>query len=133
MEKDNTQSASQELIFIVEDDEDIRCMLRQVLEFSGYHVALASNGREALDLLHGGLKPCLVLLDLMMPEMDGIEFRNLQLIEYPELPAVIMSGGRDLEQQARALHAEVLEKLIEMSMLLHTIDDMLCKPSPNAR
>lgn len=117
------------LIFVIEDDEDIRSMLQQVLEYRGFHVALASNGREALDLLHVGLKPCLVLLDLMMPDMDGIEFRNLQLSEFPEIPAIIMSGGRDLDQQARSLHAEVLEKPIEMQMLLQSIDGMLCKPT----
>lgn len=121
-----------DLIFIVEDDEDIRGMLQQVLEYRGFHVAVAANGREALDLLHVGLKPCLVLLDLMMPYMDGIEFRNLQLSEFPEIPAIIMSGGRDLDQQSRSLHAEVLEKPIELSMLLQTIDGMLCKASREA-
>jgi CheY-like chemotaxis protein len=60
-------------ILVVEDDEAIRESLRDVLELEGWSVAQADNGSSALDLLEGGLQPSLVLLDLMMPVMNGLE------------------------------------------------------------
>lgn len=61
-------------ILIVEDDPDIQESLADALSSEGYSVTQAKNGREGLDLLrHLGL-PCLILLDMMMPVMDGQEF-----------------------------------------------------------
>jgi CheY-like chemotaxis protein len=61
-------------ILVVEDDEDIRLSLRYILEDEGYTVAEATHGREALAWLATGRRPCLILLDLMMPVMTGLEF-----------------------------------------------------------
>jgi CheY-like chemotaxis protein len=61
-------------VLIVEDDKDIRDSLAQLLEDYGYEARVASNGREALDLLAEAPAPKLILLDLMMPVMDGSEF-----------------------------------------------------------
>lgn len=61
-------------ILLVEDDRDSREALAFVLEDAGHTVASAGNGREALELLDGGEKPDLILLDLMMPVMNGWEF-----------------------------------------------------------
>ena len=62
-------------VLLVDDDEDIRETLRDFLEDQGYRVAVAANGQEALDRLHElGQPPCFVLLDLMMPIMDGWRF-----------------------------------------------------------
>lgn len=58
----------------MEDDEDIRAAMAEILESEGFEVAVASNGQEGLEVLgHMGL-PCLVLLDLMMPVMNGEDF-----------------------------------------------------------
>ncbi len=61
-------------IVIIEDDLDIREAVRDVLELEGYHVRAYANGREAMDGLQSGDQPCLILLDLMMPVMNGWEF-----------------------------------------------------------
>jgi CheY-like chemotaxis protein len=61
---------------IVDDDDDIRMALRIVLETFGYCVTTASDGAEALDKLEAGERPCLIILDLMMPGMDGQQFRE---------------------------------------------------------
>jgi two-component system chemotaxis response regulator CheY len=61
-------------VLVVEDDEAIRDSVVDILEVEGYSVASAGNGREALDVLAQSQRPCVVLLDLMMPEMDGWEF-----------------------------------------------------------
>ncbi|MEO5970924.1 MAG: response regulator, partial [Bdellovibrionia bacterium] len=58
-------------ILIIEDEETIRDSLQFFLEFEGYQVYSASNGREGLDILSKLDLPCLILLDLMMPVMDG--------------------------------------------------------------
>lgn len=61
-------------VLIVDDDEDTRDSLREILEEEGYAVAVASHGKEALAWLSNGVKPCFILLDLMMPVMTGTEF-----------------------------------------------------------
>lgn len=61
------------VVLIAEDDEDIRESLVECLESSGYEVAAAADGQEAVESLRQGLEPDLVVLDLMMPRMDGWE------------------------------------------------------------
>ncbi len=82
-------------VFVVEDDYFIRTGLQMLLEMDGHHVQGAANGREALDLLKGSPRlPCVILLDLMMPVMDGIEFRRLQLQDpnISHVPVIIITG-----------------------------------------
>ena len=62
-------------VLIVEDDESIREMMRHVLEIEGYSVSIANNGKEALDSLNQDSDlPSIILLDLMMPVLDGWQF-----------------------------------------------------------
>src|SRR5919199_3144347 len=65
-------------VLVVEDDELTRGAMRMVLEWEGYRVSCAGNGREALDRLRGGERPALILLDLQMPVLDGWAFRREQ-------------------------------------------------------
>jgi CheY-like chemotaxis protein len=64
-------------ILVVDDDADIREALREALALEGYRVAVAANGREAWEWLQSSAAPSLVLLDLMMPVMDGGELLGL--------------------------------------------------------
>jgi CheY-like chemotaxis protein len=64
---------SQRSVLIVDDDPDIRATLREAFEHHGYTVAVAANGREGLRLLAALPRPCAVILDLIMPVMDGLE------------------------------------------------------------
>jgi CheY-like chemotaxis protein len=98
-------------VLVVDDDEDIRTMIRDVLEDQGFTVACAANGRQALDmLLRDGLKPALILLDLTMPEMDGWTFRQEQqkLPRLAQIPVVLFSGQQDAAQAAQSLNAAAL-------------------------
>src|SRR5215207_3043427 len=83
-------------ILVVDDDEDIRVTIQQILEEEGYPALAAANGEEALRIIHSQpRRPRLVLLDLMMPVMDGQRFQA-KLSEDPGLaavPVVILSGG----------------------------------------
>jgi CheY-like chemotaxis protein len=90
----------------VDDSEDLREVLTFLIEDAGFDVVTAANGREALEYLHAGLRPCAILLDLLMPAMDGLAFRRAQLAD-PDLRdvpvAVISVTGTFYEEQARAL------------------------------
>lgn len=112
-------------ILLVEDDGDIRESIREVLEDEGYAVLEALDGLDALEQLRAVAHlPGLILLDLMMPRMNGAEF----LIErektptWSQLPVVILSADADVRAKARLLEvAAYLEKPIKLALLLATI------------
>jgi CheY-like chemotaxis protein len=115
----------QEVIVLVEDDEDLRETLAELLRLSGYAVLTAANGRDAIAVLRQAPEPCLVLLDLMMPVMDGWQFRRAQLGD-PQIagvPVVVISGADDVAAEAEALEAVAhLTKPIELRDVLGVID-----------
>lgn len=88
-------SVSKKTIVVVDDDKDIRMILRANLEDEGYEVVEASGGRQALELIREN-PPDLVVLDIMMPEVDGYdvlqELRSTP--EYVELPVVLLTARR---------------------------------------
>jgi CheY-like chemotaxis protein len=92
-------------VLLVEDDADIREALTDVLRMERWNVEPAPNGRVALDRLRAGPPPDLMLLDLMMPVMDGFEFRvqQLQDPEIADIPVIVFSGGGDLDRKAGLL------------------------------
>ena len=86
------------LILVVEDDDGIRDSLKDLLEFEGYQVQTARHGQEACEqLLSGTSLPALILLDLMMPVMDGWEFLKIQSGDpsLSKIPVVIVSAAGD--------------------------------------
>ena len=90
-----TESQPGQRVLLVEDDALIREAMKMVLEWEGYRVACAGHGREALDLLRKGEPPALILLDLMMPVLDGWSFRR-ELQRDPALapiPVVVVSAA----------------------------------------
>ena len=91
-----------ELILVVNDDREFCGLLRVVLERAGYAVEIAEDGWEGLCKLYEGLRPCVILLDFMMPVMNGEEFREQQL-KMPEIaaiPVVVMSAVVDVHSPA---------------------------------
>lgn len=81
-------------VMVVEDDEDIRDSVRDILEGEGYQVCTAANGQEALAALLRAARPCLILLDLMMPVMDGQQFlaRLRSQPSFADIPVVVVSA-----------------------------------------
>ena len=81
-------------VVIVEDDEDSRRALTNVLEDEGFSVAALSSCEAALDYLHGSPRPDLIVLDLMMPGMEGWEFRHLQRRnpQFADIPVISISA-----------------------------------------
>ena len=88
------QAADRSLILVIDDDEDIRGALANILELSGYEVAVAADGQEGEDLLQLGLEPTAVVLDLMMPRMDGWTFLSRLRSDprFQDLPVVVTSA-----------------------------------------
>jgi two-component system chemotaxis response regulator CheY len=100
--------STQHRILVVDDDSEVRDILVELLEEHGYDPVGARDGREALDELRATRsRPCLILLDLMMPGMDGRAFREEQLRspELAKIPVVVISAYRDVMESARDLKA----------------------------
>src|SRR3954466_8764751 len=116
-------------VLIVEDDPDVREMLRELISAEGFHAVAAQDGLEALHLLRAVRHrapeaPCLVLLDLKMPRLGGHEFRRAQLIDptVASVPVAVMSGAADLEQRGRALGGvATVAKPIDVDALLNVV------------
>jgi signal transduction histidine kinase len=118
--------ASGRTLLVVEDDVDIREALDGLLTMEGFRVTGCSNGREALDWLRASPKPDLILLDLMMPVMDGWQFRVAQKDD-PELATIpVLALSADSTAKAAAIDAEAyLKKPVDYDTLIATIDRLL--------
>ena len=99
------QHAAPATVLVVEDDAAVAEYMIFVLEDAGYNVALASNGLDALRYLEAHPQPSLILLDLMMPIINGWAFRAAQQRDpaFAAIPVVIMSAGTNDEIHAREL------------------------------
>jgi signal transduction histidine kinase len=118
--------ASARTLLVVEDDVDIREALDGLLSTEGFLVSGCSNGREALEWLRASPKPDLILLDLMMPVMDGWQFRVAQK-EDPELATIpVLALSADSTAKAAAIDAEAyLKKPVDYDTLIATIERLL--------
>lgn len=120
-------------ILIVEDDGDIREALAQILEDEGYAVASAPNGLVGLEKLRE-MHPSLVLLDLMMPVMNGWQFRQRQREDasVANIPVVIISADGSARREAGVMGAEgFMQKPIELDDLLAMVA-IHCRPAAAA-
>ncbi len=107
---------------MVEDDDDLREVVTQTLQRSGFPVECARDGLEALERLSSEPYPCLILLDLMMPRMSGWEFRSRQLAD-PRLagvPVVVMTATTTLDEAAVRAD-DILRKPLSLPSLLSTV------------
>jgi CheY-like chemotaxis protein len=113
-------------ILVVEDDHAIREVVTEILEYEGFVVTSASNGADALERLAGpGERPGLILLDLMMPVMDGWAFRQAQAgrPELASIPVVVFSAIAGQDARADNLSAAaVLAKPFELQRLLDAVE-----------
>jgi CheY-like chemotaxis protein len=119
-------------ILLVEDEASIRADLAEILRDEGYSVAAVKNGKEALEWLRAQPAPRVILLDLMMPVMNGWDFRCEQLNDasLAAIPVVLLSGASDAEQHTATLGvAASLTKPIRIERLLCTIEQ-LCAATP---
>ena len=116
-------------VFIVEDDPDTREMLGKFLELEGFHVETAANGKQALDRLSSGLKASVIVLDLMMPIMDGWQFRREQVRNsaLAAIPVIVVSAAGK-ERLANIEANSYLTKPIDLEELLREVSIFCSHP-----
>ena len=113
-------------VLIVEDDVDTREMLGRYLELEGFRVETAANGRQALEQLEAGSEPSVIVLDLMMPVMDGWQFRREQSRrdQIANIPVIVVSAaGKDRISQIDA--DAYLSKPVDLDELKAHIDGVI--------
>ncbi len=116
------------VILVVDDDADVRVAIADALAETGYRVTEASNGRQALDALKGGPRPDAILLDLMMPVMDGWAFCKEQRsdAELAPIPVVVFTAyGVPRDAAATIGAVGVLRKPPSLGELLAAVSGAL--------
>lgn len=110
-------------VLVVEDDADIRTVLCELLKLDGYESVEAENGRVALERLKGSKRPCLILLDLMMPVLNGQQFiealrKDDQLAT---IPVVVVSAFADQANQLKDKTAGFVRKPVDLRVLMQFV------------
>lgn len=115
-------------ILVIEDDHDTRVSLRQQLEAAGYYVFSAADGRQGLELLRRIKPPCLVLLDLVMPLMDGQEFIKAMDADHTLhlIPVVVVTAFPDKAKTVVA--TAFVHKPLDLNTLLNTVQKYSTQP-----
>jgi CheY-like chemotaxis protein len=121
-------------VMVVEDDDDIRETVAAILIDEKYAVTAYRNGHLAFDALQGGERPGLILLDLMMPVMDGWEFRKIQLADpaLASIPVVLVTAA-GMERVRRDQFTEVLRKPLKLEQILNTVARFFPAPAADPR
>ena len=112
-------------LLLVEDDPDSREALQELLTLEGFIVEAAVSGRDALARLQAGLRPCLILLDLNMPDMDGEDFRRAQQADpsIADIPIAITSADATARERAEALGIDfIMTKPVEPARIYALLD-----------
>jgi CheY-like chemotaxis protein len=113
-------------VLVVEDDFGTREAFVELARLRDLDAVGASNGRDALARLGAGFRPCLIVLDLAMPEMDGFEFRAAQLADpaIADIPVAVMTGGGwAVEADARKIGlVRFLRKPVDIDELLRLFE-----------
>jgi two-component system response regulator MprA len=126
--KENNKSpesrATEKKLLIIEDDPDLGDVLCRVLSLSGYRASRATDGLIALDMLRNEDLPDVILLDMMLPRMNGWEFRRAQLEDerLKDIPVIVLSAVAETIEPIQA--ARRLRKPIDLNTLFSTIEEV---------
>lgn len=116
-------------ILIVEDDLDIAENLKALLSLEGYSSEISKDGLEALNRLRDGSpRPSLILLDLMMPVMDGFQFYREQQSDptIANIPVVVMTAGGNVETKVQKMGIQAyFRKPLDVDKLFATIERLV--------
>lgn len=122
METENIISKTCHSVLIVEDDESIRTILKEILENEGYEVFTAENGKVGIEVLQKIARPCLILLDFLMPVMNGKEFMEAKRQDdlIAPIPVVLVSAFEDRSKDIGA--QGFVKKPIDFDCLLRFLE-----------
>jgi CheY-like chemotaxis protein len=111
-------------VLVVDDDADIRETVSLILEDEGWEVVSAADGAAALTILRDGKHPDVILLDLMMPVMNGWQFREEQLKDpkLASIPLVVLSANSSVKDKAEYFGGVYLSKPVNIESLLAALD-----------
>src|SRR5256885_7367733 len=126
--------AGPDVVLVVDDDYDIREALSDVLAAEGYSVITAADGGEALERLRGGVRPAVMLLDLMMPRVSGVEVIDALRKDESlcQIPVVVCSANRGYGPDDLGVHG-VLRKPVSVEELLEAIARAIRPRPPRVR
>jgi CheY-like chemotaxis protein len=114
-------------VLVVDDDQELALVLADALAELGYRTLCAHDGEGAMRSVAES-RPAAIILDLLMPRMDGLAFLGSRRNDdrLAEIPVIVLSGERELTQRARSLDADVvLEKPVNLLMLMGAIEKVL--------
>jgi two-component system response regulator MprA len=117
-------SEDHRLLLIVEDDREVAETLHDFLADEGFRIVMARNGKDALEQLRAGLRPSAIVLDLLMPEMDGWQFRKEQVADarLRDIATIIFTAtALKPESSASLPGVEVMRKPIDADELVRTV------------
>ena len=121
-------------VLVVDDDRELALVLADALTELGYRTMCAHDGEGAMRSL-AEARPAAIILDLLMPRMDGLAFLGSRRDDdrLSEIPVIVLSGEREMTQRARALDVDaVLEKPVNLLMLMGAIEKVL-QETPSGR
>jgi CheY-like chemotaxis protein len=118
------QQLCERVVLVVDDDAAIRESLADLLGDEGYNVVTAMNGVDALQKLRARVRPCVILLDLMMPVMNGQQFyiEQQQDPELASIPVVVISADGNVRQKAVPFGGEYLAKPVRIETVLTVVE-----------
>ena len=125
-----TNGGTHARVLVVDDDAEMRTLLRRILEFDGFRVTERDRGIHVLAVLRETPFD-LVILDKEMPEMTGLDLLPALRREFPRVPVLLVTafGGRQVESSALRLGAtSYLEKPFRLSQFREVVDDLLANP-----
>ncbi|HEY7169895.1 MAG TPA: response regulator [Vicinamibacterales bacterium] len=117
-------------MLVIEDDPELRELLRVALTADGYSVSTAADGRDGLRHLRSTASTCIIVLDLALPVMDGRQFRAAQLRDrsLAWIPVVLLSGDAEATQHARQLGVRSLvRKPVDVDVLRRALRRVGCR------
>jgi CheY-like chemotaxis protein len=122
------------VVYVIDDSEDARDLVRESLRDAGYRVIEARNGREALDLLLEQPTPSAIVLDLLMPVMDGYEVLELlaSYMRLTQVPTLVVSAASD-QLETQLPYAKCLRKPIDPDAVVAALEELIAKSRSRGR